>query len=297
MTARRGILLAGGTGTRLHPLTLGVSKQLLPVYDKPMVYYPLSVLMLAGIRHILVITTPSDRDAFRRLLGDGRQWGIEIEFAIQREPNGIAEALLIGEAFLAGSPAALVLGDNLFYGGGLTGLLQEAAARTSGAQIFAKDVPDPQRYGVVSFDAGGGVCGIEEKPAAPRSPWAVTGLYFYDADVVEIARSIEPSARGELEITSVNLEYLRRGTLVATRLPRGISWLDTGTFASIVEAAEFVRVLQSHQRLKIGSPEEVAFNMGFIDAEQLLALAEPLRNSGYGDSLIELASRGERGSE
>ena len=289
---QKGIILAGGTGSRLHPLTLGASKQLLPVYDKPMIYYPLSVLMLAGLREILIITTPVDRPAFERLLGDGSQWGVELSYATQAEPNGIAEAFIIGEDFLDGNGCALILGDNLFYGGGLHELLLAAAEASSGARVFAKEVPDPERYGVVAFDDDGTATGIEEKPAQPQSTWAVTGLYFFDGDVVDIAKSISPSARGELEITAVNQAYLDRGELRVVQMGRGLAWLDTGTFASLVEASEFVRVLETRQRLKIGSPEDVAYEMGFITAQQLKDLAIPLLKSGYGESLLARAERG-----
>jgi glucose-1-phosphate thymidylyltransferase len=285
----KGILLAGGTGNRLHPITLATSKQLLPVYDKPMIYYPLSVLMLADIREILVITTGHEQDAFQRLLGDGSQWGIQLSYAVQDAPKGIAEAFIIGEAFLAGAPCTLILGDNLFYGGGLTSLLREASQRSVGAQVFAKEVPDPERYGIVMFDDDGTATSIEEKPATPKSTWAVTRLYFYDSDVSAIAHSIEPSARGELKITSINQVYLDRGQLAIAQMGRGIAWLDTGTFESLVAASEFVRVLETQQRLKIGSPEEVAFQQGFIEALQLRALAEALLKSGYGRSLLDLA--------
>ena len=288
----KGIILAGGTGSRLHPLTMAASKQLLPVYDKPMIYYPLSVLMLAGIKEILVITTPVDRLAFERLLGNGSQWGIELSYATQAEPNGIAEAFLIGEDFIDGERCALILGDNLFYGGGLHEQLTRAATAQSGACVFAKEVPDPERYGVVSFDESGRATSIEEKPEHPGSTWAVTGLYFFDADVVDIAKSISPSARGELEITAVNQAYLERGDLEVVQMGRGLAWLDTGTFASLVEASEFVRVLETRQRLKIGSPEDAAYEMGFISAAQLKALAEPLLKSGYGQALLERAERG-----
>ena len=288
----KGIILAGGTGSRLHPLTMAASKQLLPVYNKPMIYYPLSVLMLAGIKEILVITTPVDRPAFERLLGDGTQWGIELSYATQAEPNGIAEAFLIGEEFIDGQSCALILGDNLFYGGGLHEQLMNAAQLAPGARVFAKEVHDPERYGVVAFDESGRVTSIEEKPEQPKSTWAVTGIYFYDSDVVDIAKSITPSARGELEITAVNQAYLERGDLHVMQMGRGLAWLDTGTFASLVEAGEFVRVLETRQRLKIGSPEDVAYEMGFISALQLKELAIPLLQSGYGQVLLERAERG-----
>ena len=288
----KGIILAGGTGSRLHPLTMAASKQLLPVYDKPMIYYPLSVLMLAGIKEILVITTPVDRPAFERLLGDGSQWGIELSYATQAEPNGIAEAFLIGEEFINGQSCALILGDNLFYGGGLHEQLMNAATAATGAHVFAKEVHDPERYGVVAFDESGRATSIEEKPEQPKSTWAVTGIYFFDSDVVEVAKSITPSARGELEITAVNKAYLERGDLHVVQMGRGLAWLDTGTFASLVEAGEFVRVLETRQRLKIGSPEDVAYEMGFISALQLKELAIPLLQSGYGQVLLERAERG-----
>ncbi len=291
MSGRRGIILAGGTGSRLHPVTLAVSKQLLPVYDKPMVYYPLSTLMLAGISEFLVITTPEDRASFERLLGDGSQWGMSISFATQAAPNGIAEAFLIGEAFLDGHPAALILGDNLFYGSGFSAQLQAASRNIDVATVFAQRVSDPERYGVVAFDADGTATSIEEKPETPKSNWAVTGLYFYPSDVIEVAKAVEPSARGELEITTVNTSYLEQGRLTVARLDRGFAWLDTGTFNSMVEASEFVRVIEQRQRVKIGSPEEVAFQMGFIDRDQLRALALPLLKSGYGDSLVDVADR------
>jgi glucose-1-phosphate thymidylyltransferase len=292
----KGIVLAGGTGTRLHPLTQAVSKQLLPVYDKPMIYYPLSVLMLAGIRDILVINTVVEQPAFQRLMGDGSQWGIQISYAVQDEPNGIGEAFLIGEEFRAGEGCCLILGDNLFYGNGMTELLHDASQLRSGAAVFAKEVHDPERYGVVTFDDEGHATSIEEKPAEPRSTWAVTGLYFYDGSVVDIAKSTAPSERGELEITAINQAYLERGELRVVQMGRGYAWLDTGTFASLVEASEFVRVLETRQRLKISSPEEVAFQMDFIDADQLRQLAEPLLKSGYGAGLLELANRSTDGS-
>ena len=284
----KGILLAGGTGSRLRPLTLAVSKQLLPVYDKPMVYYPLSTLMLAGIREILVITTPEDASAFARVLGDGSQWGLELRFATQAEPRGIAEALLIGEEFIAGEGCALVLGDNLFYGVGLPAMLREAASREHGATIFAQEVSDPERYGVVTLDESGRPLAIEEKPAAPASNWAVTGLYFYDARVAEIARTITPSDRDELEITAVNDAYLTAGELHVARLGRGFAWLDTGTFDSLVEASEFVRVIETRQGTKIAAVEEIAWRAGWIDDDQLRRLVAPLRANGYGEYLSRL---------
>ncbi len=285
---RRGIILAGGTGSRLHPVTLAVSKQLLPVYDKPMIYYPISTLMLAGIDEILIITTPEDQTQFQRLLGDGTHWGIRIDYATQAAPNGLAEAFIIGEGFIDGHPSCLILGDNLFYGAGFSTQLQDVSTTTHGASVFAQQVSDPERYGVVEFDDHDRAVSIEEKPAKPRSHWAVTGLYFYDDQVCDIARSIEPSDRGELEITTVNQHYLDAGTLSVARLNRGFAWLDTGTFASMVEASEFVRVIEQRQQVRIGSPEEVAWRMGFIDDDALLALAEPLLKSGYGTYLHDL---------
>jgi glucose-1-phosphate thymidylyltransferase len=289
----KGIVLAGGSGTRLHPATLAISKQLLPVYDKPMVYYPLSVLMLAGIREIMLITTPHDMPLFQRLLGTGEGWGIRIEYAVQERPDGIARALILAEEFLAGAPSALVLGDNLFYGNELDGQLATARDATAGrgATVFAYRVADPERYGVVEFDAQGRALTIEEKPKAPRSNWAVTGLYFYDGRAPAFARAQKPSARGELEITDLNRAYLEEGTLRVTQLGRGFAWLDTGTHDSLLEAGEFVRAIEKRTGQKIAAPEEVAWRMGFIDTAQLRALAKPLRNSGYGTYLEALPAR------
>ena len=291
-TGRRGIILAGGTGSRLHPVTIAVSKQLLPVYDKPMIYYPLSTLMLAGIDEVLIITTPHDSASFERLLGDGSQWGMRIEYATQDAPNGLAEAFLIGESFLDGQPACLILGDNLFYGSGFSRQLQEASSIPDRASLFAQQVADPERYGVVEMTPEGRALSIEEKPEQPRSDWAVTGLYFFPADVSEAAKRVEPSERGELEITSVIQWYLDRDQVSVARLDRGFAWLDTGTFMSLVEASEYVRVIEQRQRTRIASPEEVAFRMGFIDAAQLRVLAEPLLKSGYGTYLAEIADAG-----
>jgi glucose-1-phosphate thymidylyltransferase len=284
---RRGIILAGGTGSRLHPVTLAVSKQLMPIYDKPMIYYPLSTLMLAGIRDYLIITTPRDQEAFRALLGDGSRWGINLSYAEQPRPEGIAQAFLIGAQFLAGATAALILGDNIFYGDSLSTTLQEVAQRTDGATVFGYYVSDPERYGVARFDAAGRVVELVEKPREPPSNYAITGIYFYDEQVVDIARSIRPSARGELEITDVNNAYLHRGRLTLEKIGRGTAWLDTGTHHTLLDAANFVRVIEERQGLKIACVEEVAFRMGFIDGAQLERLAGALRN-GYGSYLMRI---------
>lgn len=281
-TERKGIILAGGSGTRLHPLTSTVSKQLMPVYDKPMIYYPLATLMRSGIRDILVITTPRDQQAFADLLGNGHQWGVDIRYTVQPSPDGLAQAFILGADFIGTAHAALVLGDNIFYGGGLTQKLRHAAAQATGASVFAYYVQDPERYGVVEFGSDGRAIGIEEKPAQPRSQYAVTGLYFYDNDVVDIASNIAPSPRGELEITDVNRVYLERGDLAVEVMSRGTAWLDTGTHNSLLDAANFIRVVEERQGLKVACPEEIAFRMGYIDEEQLLALAKPLAKSGYG---------------
>ncbi len=285
---RKGIILAGGAGTRLHPVTLCQSKQLLPVYDKPMIYYPLATLMLAGIREFLVITTPRDQTAFRDLLGSGEKWGIEFDYAVQPEPNGIAQALIIAEAFLEGAPSALILGDNIFYGADLSALLELASQRTDGATVFGYYVNDPERYGVVQFDDSGKVIDLLEKPAKPPSNYAVTGLYFYDERAPSIARSIEPSARGELEITDLNRTYLKQGRLRVERFGRGTAWLDTGTHNSLLDAGVFVRIIEERQSLKVACVEEIAWRKGFIDSAQLERLALPLKKSGYGEYLLRI---------
>jgi glucose-1-phosphate thymidylyltransferase len=293
MKERKGIILAGGAGTRLHPITMSLSKQLLPVYDKPMIYYPLATLMLAGIREFLIITTPRDSKAFRELLGSGAQWGVSFDYVVQESPNGIAQALILGEKFLNGHPSALILGDNIFYGANLTSLLSSAAERNSGATVFGYYVQDPERYGVVEFDADGKVRDLLEKPASPPSNYAVTGIYFYDERAPALAKALDPSPRGELEITDLNRAYLKLGDLHVERLGRGTAWLDTGTHNSLLDAGVFVRIIEERQGLKVACVEEIAWRAGFIDTEQVLRLAEPLAKGGYGEYLKRIVKETE----
>ncbi|HWG10389.1 MAG TPA: glucose-1-phosphate thymidylyltransferase RfbA [Rhodanobacteraceae bacterium] len=292
MSSKRGIILAGGSGTRLYPVTQAISKQLLPVYDKPMIYYPLSVLMLAGIREVLVINTPHEQALFKNLLGDGSQWGIRIEYAVQPSPDGLAQAFLIGREFVGGKPSCLILGDNIFYGHGLTEMLQRASSREHGATVFGYWVRDPERYGVAEFDATGRVIGLEEKPAKPKSHYAVTGLYFYDERVCEFAAKLKPSARGELEITDLNRCYLEDGSLMLEQLGRGYAWLDTGTHESMMEAGNYIATVENRQGLKVCCPEEIAFINGWIDAAQVRELAKPLAKTGYGQYLLQMIEQG-----